>query len=80
MPEVFVFDGLLTLGQKVRIARITRRWTQDDLAYEALVTQGVVSALERDLKIYPAAKQRILAVLGLLDEQAEDNGEGVEGG
>lgn len=65
ISEVFIFSELLTLGQKVRIARIARRWTQDDLAYEAQVTQANVSAVERDLRVYPAARQRILSILGL---------------
>lgn len=74
MTEVFVFDRPLTLGQKVRIIRIAKRWTQDDLADEASVTQGAVSALERDLTIYPAAKQRVLEVLGLEAElEGTDN-------
>ena len=63
ISEVFLFNEPLTLGQKVRIARIVRRWTQDDLAYVSNVTQANVSALERDLRIHPAAKQRILKVL-----------------
>lgn len=71
MAEVFLFDEQLTLGQKVRISRIAKRWTQEDLAYEAQVPQGCVSALERDLKVYPAAKQRILQILGIADEQPE---------
>jgi len=68
MSEVFVFDHPLSLGQKVRIARIARRWTQDDLAEEACVAQHQVSALERDLPVYPAARRRILECLGLLTE------------
>ena len=69
MTEVFLFDRSLTLGQKVRISRVARRWTQDDLAFEAGVTQGAVSALERDIKVFPLAKKRILKILNL-------NGEG----
>ena len=65
--EVFLFDRQLTLGQKVRITRIARRWRQEDLADEALVSQANVSALERDLLVYPEAKRRILATLGLSD-------------
>ncbi|MBA7662384.1 hypothetical protein ES703_70413 [subsurface metagenome] len=72
MTEVFLFDRLLTLGQKVRISRIARRWTQDDLAYEAGISQGIVSSLERDLKVHPAARKRILTALGLLNENSED--------
>lgn len=63
ISEVFVFDQPLSLGQKVRITRIARRWTQNDLAYQANVTQGNVSSLERDRRVHPAARQRILAVL-----------------
>ena len=66
ISEIFLFKEPLTLGQKVRIARIARRWTQEDLAYEAQVTQANVSALERDIRVYPAAKQRILKVLEIV--------------
>jgi transcriptional regulator with XRE-family HTH domain len=65
LTEVLLFEHPLTLGQKVRILRISRRWTQNDLAHEADVPQYQVSALERDLKVYPKAKRRILAILGL---------------
>jgi transcriptional regulator with XRE-family HTH domain len=71
ISEVFLFNQPLTQGQKVRIARIARRWTQDDLAFEAQVTQGLVSALERDLRVYPAAKERILQALEL--ESGQDD-------
>lgn len=66
--EVLLFSEPLTLGQKVRIARVARRWTQDSLAYEAEVTQANVSALERDIRVYPAAKQRVLNVLEIHNE------------
>lgn len=72
MAEVFIFDQPLSLGQKIRIARIARRWTQDDLAEEALVAQHQVSALERDLPVYPSARQRILKILGLNGEGPAD--------
>lgn len=74
ISEIFIFDNALTLGQKVRIARIARRWTQDDLAYEAGVSQANVSAVERDLRVYPLAKERILRVLGLTAEGAGNAG------
>ena len=68
MAEVIIFQTPLTLGRKVRILRISHGWTQDDLALEANVPQGRVSALERDLPVYPSAKQRVLKVLGLNSE------------
>ena len=70
MVEVLFFSESLSLGQKVRITRVAKRWTQSDLAYEADVPQGCVSALERDLRIYPAGKKRILKVLGLDSPEA----------
>lgn len=72
MYDVFIFDENLTLGQKVRIYRVAKRWTQDDLAYEAGVTQGAVSALERDLKVYSPYKHKILTTLGLESEEPVD--------
>ena len=72
ISEVFLFNEPLTLGQKVRIARIARRWTQSDVAYEAHVTQAQVSRLERDLSVYPAYKKRILQCLEL-DNDNESN-------
>ena len=71
ISEVFLFSEPLTLGQKVRIARIAKRWTQADLAYASGVQQGYVSALERDLKVYPRAKKRILSALGMVDDGPE---------
>ena len=63
ISEVLFFNEALTLGQKIRIARIARRWTQDDLAFEAKVTQANVSALERDIRTHPGAKTRVLNTL-----------------
>ena len=69
MPEAITFNnGHLSSGAKVPILRISRCWTQADLAYEAKIPQYQISALERNLKVYPAAKRRILAVLELDDD------------
>lgn len=65
MSEVLFLSEHITLGQKVRILRISKRWTQDDLALEAGVTQAQVSAVERDLKVWGKAKEKILAAVGL---------------
>jgi len=66
--EIFIFPHELSLGTKVRMARVGRHWRQVDLAEEALVTQADVSALERDGRIYAAAERRILQSLGLFGE------------
>lgn len=70
MGEFFIVNEQLSLGQQVRILRIARHWTQDNLASKSCVTQGQVSALERDLPVYPSAKNRILKILGL-DSESE---------
>jgi len=65
MAEVLIIPEDLTLGQKIRILRIARRWSQQDLADEALVTQGEVSSIERDCRVAQPAKQRLLRALEL---------------
>ena len=64
--EILFLQGV-TLGQRVRIARMLKRWRQSDLAEFAGVSQANVSALERDCPVYPAARQRLLDTLGLED-------------
>ena len=63
--DAIVTNFPLTLGQRVRLHRVALRWRQVDLADEAGVPPHCVSAVERDLPTYPAAKQRILEALGL---------------
>jgi len=69
--EVFLFPGALTLGAKVRIARVGRYWRQIDLAEQAGVPQTTVSALERGLNIYQAAEKKILQSVGLVADGVE---------
>lgn len=57
----------------IRLERIRRGWRQVDLAERAGITQTEVSALERGLYIIPSARQRILAVLGLLDDDHDSD-------
>lgn len=65
MTEVFHINLPLTLGQKARISRIARDLTQYELSALAGTTQAQVSALERDLFVYPAARKRILSYLSV---------------
>lgn len=69
--EIFLFPGALTLGAKIRMARVGRHWRQVDLAGQAGVPQTAVSALERGLNIYPKAEKQILQSLGLLSDGIE---------
>ncbi len=68
--DILVLEGV-SLGQRVRVERVLRRWRQSDLADLAEVPQYRVSALERDAPVYPAARKRILAALDLEDPYAD---------
>ena len=54
-----------TLGTTVRIERIKRRWRQQDLALAAKASQSDVSQLERDRKVIPSRRLRILDAPGI---------------
>ena len=66
--ELLFLDTPLSLGQKVRVMRVTRLLTQVQLAELASVTQTEVSALERNQPVRPNAKHKILKALGLENE------------
>ena len=57
-----------TLGDKVRITRLSKRYSQHVLALIAHVTQDAVSKVERNLPIPEETKQKILKALDLLNE------------
>ncbi len=62
--EPLVLDNL-TLGQRVRVVRVAKRWRQADLAAVAGVEQHEVSRLELDRRVRPNAIREILAALKL---------------
>jgi len=61
---VIVLDGL-TLGKRVRLARIAEGWRQIDVASRAMVSPGDVSNVEQDRPVHPWKLRRILEALGL---------------
>ncbi len=63
--EFLLLDTELTLGQRIRIMRIARRWRQVDLAAFAGVEQHEVSRLELDRRLRPNAVKAICQALGL---------------
>jgi transcriptional regulator with XRE-family HTH domain len=65
--EILTVPQPLTRGQKARLIRIARGLRQFDLAYRADVTPSIVSAFERDVTVYPAARARLMEVYGLGD-------------
>lgn len=66
---VFVAMGL-TLGQQVRLARISRGLRQVDLACMAKVTIADIATLEHDRFLLKTHKRKILEFLGLEDTEA----------
>ena len=69
--EILTIPGDLTIGRKARVLRVALGWRQYKLAVRADVPPSVVSAFENDSAVYPAARRRILAVLGLDDESCD---------
>ena len=78
--DVLFLEGSRTLGAKVRLLRLDRKWSQGELACFATdhfrslgfprrkVTPADVLYLEKDWRIFPAKKAAILTCLGLHDE------------
>lgn len=71
MTDEFFIAINVSPAMMIRLERIRQGWRQIDLAKRAGVTQAKVSALERGLYVIPSARRRILAVLGLLDDDHE---------
>jgi transcriptional regulator with XRE-family HTH domain len=58
----------LSLGEKVKLERVFRKWTQADLAQLAKVSQNTISKLERGFKILETDQVRILLKLGITEK------------
>jgi transcriptional regulator with XRE-family HTH domain len=61
----------LTLGQKVKLARVARGLKQSDVARFVDVAQTDISRLERGQNVRPGAEGKILRGLGLLPDGIE---------
>jgi transcriptional regulator with XRE-family HTH domain len=73
MDNIAVFTNL-TEGEKARLTRLSKGLRQIDLASLARVNMCDVTAIEKDRYLQKTRKDRILAVLGLLDgEGASDD-------
>ena len=57
-----------TLGLRVRLERVRRGLSQEDVARAADVGQHDVSRFERDFVVFKDRQSRILRTLGLSDE------------
>ena len=64
-PIVLTIDRPLSLGEKIRLLRLSRNWRQFDLAFHSAVTTYAVSLIERDLEYPREALRRIAEALGV---------------
>ena len=59
----------LDLGTRVRLTRVIRKWSQEQVAALAKTKQEDVSRLERNLKVDDVGKQKILRALGIAEKE-----------
>jgi transcriptional regulator with XRE-family HTH domain len=57
-----------TIGDKVRVSRAARNWSQGVVALIAHVSQITVSRLERNVQVDEKDKQKILAALDIAEQ------------
>ena len=57
-----------TIGDKIRVMRVAKHWTQIGLAGIARVNQMSVSRIERNIQIDKGDIQKILRALEITDE------------
>jgi len=67
MDNVFIAYGL-TLGERVRLERLSRNWRQIDLASKASVQLADVTAIEKNRYLSRNRKLKILRELTIPDE------------
>ncbi len=70
MNDIFVVTGI-SEGEKARLTRLAKGLRQIDLASLAKVNVCDITALEKNRYLLRTRKRRILAVLGLLDNDNE---------
>lgn len=64
MKNLFIaYD--LTLGERVRLERLSRNWRQIDLASKAGVQLPDITSIEKDRYLSKNRKRKILQALGL---------------
>lgn len=69
--EIVIFTGL-TFGERVRFTRLQLKLRQLDVASKAGVTVQEVIRLEKDSFVLPTRRKRILAVLGMDNDNEND--------
>jgi transcriptional regulator with XRE-family HTH domain len=69
--DIFIASGL-SEGEKIRLARLSKWLRQVDVASLAGVSLVEVTNAEKDRYVTPERKARILKVVGLLDNDGEN--------
>ncbi len=69
--DILILTGI-SEGQKVCLTRLSRGLRQIDVASMAIVNTIDVTRLEKDRYLLPTRRKRILAVLGLDDDDESD--------
>lgn len=69
--DILILTGI-SEGQKVCLTRLSRGLRQIDVASMANVNTIDVTRLEKDRYLLPTRRKRILAVLGLDDDDESD--------
>ena len=72
--NIFIASGL-SEGERIRLARLAKWYRQIDVASLAGVTLEEVTNAEKDRYVTPERKARILKVVGLLDNDSENENE-----
>lgn len=72
MNDIFVLTGI-SEGEKARLTRLAKGLRQIDLASLAKVNVCDITALEKDRYVLHARRNRILVVLGLSENDDENN-------
>ncbi len=70
--DILILTGI-SEGQKIRLTRLSRGLRQIDVASMAKVNTIDVTRLEKDSYVLPTRRKRILAVLGLADNDNESD-------
>ena len=65
--KIKILESDLTIGEKVRVARVMRKWRQADLAQLSRTSQWSISKFETNKPISEEAMTRVLAAVGLME-------------
>jgi len=67
--QIFISSGL-SEGEKIRLARLAKWYRQIDVASLAGVTVNEITNAEKDRYVTRERKERILKVVGLLEDES----------